>query len=339
MSLSATPTHSSPIRIILCGAGPLGQQILHHLLQRPSLQLVGIIDIDPALQGKSVNELIGTGPDSICVANSLHQVLRQQQADICLIATVSDLKSLAPQALQAMEMGLAVISTCEELSYPWHTDPDLAQQLDTAARKAGVALLGTGVNPGFLMDFLPQTMTAVCQHVECITVQRYQNASTRRIPFQKKIGAALTPEQFESAKKQGSLRHVGLEQSIEMIAGQMGWQLDRIEEDLEPILAEQSVDSVFGLISPGMAIGLRQTARGLQQGKERVLLDFRAAIGHENVDRISVHGVPDIISEIQGGVQGDLATCAITLNACSAVLRSNPGLRTMTDIPTPCWSS
>src|SRR5260370_38033203 len=100
------------------------------------------------------------------------------------------------------------------------------------AKKAKVALLATGVNPGFGMDALPIMMTAVCERVDRVVVNRVQDARIRRLPFQQKIGAGLTTEQFQKKADDGSVRHVGLTESIAMIADAPGWTLDRITRDI-----------------------------------------------------------------------------------------------------------
>ncbi len=230
--------------------------------------------------------------------------------------------------------GLPIVSTCEELIYPWETSPALAAQIDQAAKKANVAVLGTGVNPGFLMDALPVFLTAVCQQVESIRVSRFQNAAFRRIPFQKKIGAGLDIEQFESLKATGKLRHVGLTESVQLIANTMGWKLTKTEDIITPVIAEKEIKTDAMVIPARYAAGVQQIGRGWIDSKEKITLHFKAAVGEpETYDKVEIQGEPIISSTISGGVNGDVATCAIVLNALNQILRIPPGLQTMADMP------
>jgi 4-hydroxy-tetrahydrodipicolinate reductase len=229
--------------------------------------------------------------------------------------------------------GLSIVTTCEELAFPWKTQPAFAKKLDQICKKRKVALLGTGVNPGYLMDFLPTALTAVAQKVNTIKVSRVQDASIRRIPFQQKIGAGLTVDQFRQKEKEGTLRHVGLPESMDYIAARMGWKLTQKSQSLEPVMAETEVTSGYTPIHSGMARGVEQVGRGYMGDKEVITLYFKAAVGEpRSFDKIEVTGEPAISCTIEGGVNGDIATCAITLNSIHSVLASAPGLRTMADV-------
>ena len=209
----------------------------------------------------------------------------------------------------------------------------LAKEMDEAAKANNVAVLGTGVNPGFLMDSLPIVLTAVSQGVESVRVNRFQDAQYRRIPFQKKIGAGLTLDQFEQKKQDGSLRHVGLTESMQMIADRMGWKLDKTEDIISPVIAEKTIETNAMTIQKGKAMGVNQVGRAYQNGKVKIELIFQAAVGEpESYDEVIIEGTPNIHSRIQGGVNGDIATGAITINSIPRVLEAKPGLRTMTDI-------
>ena len=223
---------------------------------------------------------------------------------------------------------------CEELFFPWKTNPEVAKRIDEICRQNGVACVGTGVNPGYLMDLLPTFLSGLCQDVRKVEVWRVQDASVRRIPFQQKIGAGLTLEEFEVKKKAGTLRHVGLPESVDFIAEKLGWKLDRNTESLEPVVAESQIDSGYKPISKGMACGVHQVGRGFVGEQEVITLNFRAAVGEpESYDQVHIDGEPGIHSRISGGVNGDIAMCAITLNAVRSILQASPGLKTMGQIP------
>ncbi|OGV50167.1 MAG: hypothetical protein A2017_18565 [Lentisphaerae bacterium GWF2_44_16] len=321
------------IKVIIMGLGPLGVKTVKFASRR-NLEITGAVDINPSVKGKNLGKHCGIEGLSIPISSSVKEALARAKADVVILTTVSDVKRIVSQIKEIAECGLHVVSTCEELSYPWDAHSEGANEIDGTAKKCGVAVIGTGVNPGFLMDFLPTALTAVCQNVEKIKVSRIQNAQFRRVPFQKKIGAGLTLDEFEAKKNDGSLRHVGLTESIQMIASRMGWKLDRTEDIIEAVIAEKDIVTDAITIKAGNAAGVFQTGRGWSNGKELISLIFRAAVGEpETYDLVEITGEPDIRSKIEGGVNGDIATCAIIINAVKQIIRVSPGLKTMVDIP------
>ncbi|MCF8246019.1 MAG: hypothetical protein K9J37_15180 [Saprospiraceae bacterium] len=327
------------INILQIGIGPLGVKIAQFIDGRAGLKTIAAVDKSPALIGRDLGEVCAGGrPDSyrdgIKIQSSIAEAIKKKKPDVVVLTTVSDMERIVPQIEEILAYGIPVVSTCEELSFPWKTAPKLAQQLDDAAKKAGVAVLGTGVNPGYLMDALPVFLTAVCQDVQSVTVSRFQNAQFRRIPFQKKIGAGLSLEAFQQKIEDGSLRHVGLTESIHLIASRMGWKLERTEDLISPVVAKQKIETEAMTIPKGHATGVRQEGNGYVNGEAKIRLIFQATVGEkESYDEVVIGGTPGIRSKIEGGVNGDVATCAITLNAIPQLLRSAPGLVTMVDIP------
>jgi 4-hydroxy-tetrahydrodipicolinate reductase len=321
-------------RIIQIGLGPLGIKTYRYASGRSDLHIVAAVDKAPSLVGQDLGILAGGEPAGIHVTDDLPGAVIAARPDIAVLTTVSDMERIVSQVEEIVALGIPVVSTCEELSYPWNESPELAERIDTAARKTGVAVLGTGVNPGFLMDSLPSFLTAVSDSVDKVEVNRFQDAQFRRIPFQKKIGAGLDMAEFEAKKRDGSLRHVGLTESLRFIANQLGWKLDRTEDIISPVIATEKIETKDISILQGQAAGVRQVGRGIKGGEEKIRLVFQAAVGEpESYDEIRITGVPEIHSKIIGGVNGDVATCAITLNAIRSVLKAEPGLRTMADVP------
>ena len=316
------------------GIGPLGQMVVRYAIQRGCFKIVGAVDPDPDKAGKDLGELCGIEPLGIIVRSTLSDALAKRSADVALLTTVSSLAAIESQVAELTQAGLSVVSTCEEMFYPWETNPEVAGRIDQMCVANAVACVGTGVNPGYLMDLLPTFLTGLCQDVRKVEVWRVQDASVRRVPFQQKIGAGLTLEEFEVKKTAGTLRHVGLTESADFIAQRLGWKLDRRVETLEPVIAESQIDSGYKPIAKGMARGVHQVGRGFVGDKEVITLNFIAAVGEpESYDQVHIDGDPPIQSRIAGGVNGDIATCAIMLNAVRSILQAAPGLKTMADIP------
>jgi len=327
------------IRIAQIGIGPLGREMTRAIHARPNMEVVAAVDVDPRLQGQDLGELCSLSPLGISVASSAENALRSSHADVVMLTTMSSLYAILPQIEEILKHGLPVVTTCEELTYPWITAPEQAARLDAKAREKGVAVLATGVNPGFMMDTLPICLSAVVRRVDAIKVSRIQDAAHRRLPFQRKIGAGLDLGEFEDKRKSGTLRHVGLTESMHMIGSRFGWKLDHVEEVITPVTAERSITTQNMTIKAGMAAGVQQVGRAFVGSEEKITLVFRASVGEPHPeDTVEILGEPHIVSRVAGGVHGDIATCAIALNAIPVLLKAEPGLRTMIDLPPIAYS-
>jgi len=323
---------TKPWRVLQVGLGPLGIRIANDLQRRRLGDVVTAVDPAPSLVGRPVAELVDGAPAYARVVGSLEQA--PGPFDLAIVATVSDLPGVAPTLRALAARGLAVVSTCEELSWPWERHPALARELDEISRKHGARLLGTGVNPGFVMDALAVAATTACAEVRRIEIHRVQDASTRRLPFQKKIGAGLTTDEFRKQAASGSVRHVGLRESVELVSASLGLRFDRVDEMIEPVLASHGLESAVGTIPAGGVCGVHQEARAHDGSREVIALVFRAAIGEpEARDQIIIEGEPPVELVIPGGLHGDVATSAIVLNSARSLIAARPGLHAMTTLP------
>ncbi len=310
-----------PVRFVQHGLGPIGVAIAS-LALRHCHQLVAAVDTDPAKAGRPAAALIPAAPADIIVEANATAVLNVG-ADIVLHSTQSHLAQVLPQLLPLVDAGLSVISTCEELAFPWHHFPAEAASLDALARSRGAVVVGLGVNPGFVMDLLPIVLTAPCTDVRRVRVERVVEVGVRRLSLQRKVGVGLTPEAFQAGVADGRIGHVGLPQSVAMIAHALGRPLDRIDESIEPVLG-----------SDAKVRGLHQLCQGIRDDVATITLDLTMAAGvaHPH-DTVTVDATPPIRAVIEGGVHGDQATCAIVVNAISTVLASPPGILTAIQLP------
>ncbi len=321
------------IKILQVGLGPLGLNIAKYIAAKESLETIAAVDINPELEGKDLGSLTSDNPTDVIIQSCLENVSDIALVDVVILTTSSSLKAISNQINEILEYNLPIISTCEELVFPWVTDYELASKLNRKAKEKKVAILSTGVNPGFLMDTLPSVLSGVCKDLDHIQVNRVQDARTRRLPFQKKIGAGLILEEFEMKKTDGSLRHVGLTESMHFIAELVGFKFDSTEDVISPIIAEEEITTEHMTIPKGDAMGVRQIGRATYKGEEKIKLVFEAAVGlGDSYDEVIIKGNPNIHSKISGGVHGDIATCSIVLNAIPNVINANPGLRTMKDV-------
>jgi len=322
------------IRVIHYGVGPIGAGIARLLLEKPNVRIVGAIDIDPAKVGQDLGFLIGSGRGlGVTISDRLNSVLRTG-ADVVVHCTSSRLCDVEEQLFQCIDSRISVVSTCEELVYPFHRYPELSDRLDRAARAGRVAILGAGVNPGFLMDRLVLTLASACQRVDTITAKRIVDAKERRLPLQKKVGAGLSPDEFSARVASGEIKHHGLPESIAMIADSLDLRLEEIQETIEPAIADAEVCTEFLKVQPGEVAGIKQTARGRKGDKEIIRLELDIYVGaSEPRDEVQIGGLPDLHCSFPGGLHGDLATAAIVVNSISPLLEAAPGLRTLRDLP------
>jgi 2,4-diaminopentanoate dehydrogenase len=329
------------IRVMHFGLGPIGAAIAQQIATRPGFKIVGGIDTDPAKVGRDLGDVIRLPRRlGVKVSADPQTALKSAKPQIVVLCTSSSIKKVMPQIETILKSKTAIVTTTEELSYPGYTHIRQARQIHGWAKKAGVALLGTGVNPGFAMDALPIALTAVCERVDRIVVNRVQDARSRRLPFQQKIGAGLNLEQFRKKVDDGTVRHVGLTQSIAMIADALGWTLDRITDDIEPKLATLTVASEFLAVDPGYVCGIIQDGVGYRRGDGVIRLHMEAYLGApESYDSIEIVGSPPLSMRLAGGIHGDVATASIVVNSIPHVLKAPPGLHTMRHLPLPSFFS
>jgi hypothetical protein len=296
---------------------------------------VGATDLSADQGGKDLGVVLGLNRKlRIKVDGNPERFVKKAKADVAVLCTSSSLKTIKPQVLALVQRGMHVVTTCEELAFPTPENQSGWREIDKAAAAKKVTVLSTGVNPGFAMDVLPLILTAPCAEVARVSVTRVVDAGTRRLPLQRKVGAGLNLNQFRRAMTEGTVRHVGLPQSVYMIGTALGWKLDKVEETLEPAIAPRDLNTEYLRIGAGMAAGIKQAARGYRDGEVAITLDLQMYVGAEQPrDHILIDGKPPIDMTIAGGVAGDSATAAISVNAIPKVMAARPGLLTMHDIP------
>jgi hypothetical protein len=325
------------INVIIYGCGVMGRKIAQALLTKKSFKIIGAVDIHPGLVGKDLGEFLKPCRRlGIIITKDAARLLAKPQLQAVIHTTTSGLKDVSPQVVECLKAGKNVISTCEELSYPWKRHPRLASEIDALAKKHKATVTGTGINPGFLMDTLPLVLTGPCLEVRSIKVRRMMNSARRRIPFQKKVGTGMTPREFRQKIDSKEITgHVGLLESINMIASALGWTYDKaIELPPKPVIAKKPTQSGLGTVKPGWVIGLISRAYARRNGKDIITLEFCAHAGiRDEYDEILIDGTPPIHERIQGGVHGDIGTVAMTINTIPKAVESLPGLKVMRELP------
>ena len=326
-----------PIKVMQVGLGPIGAGVVHQIASRKGFVMVGAVDIDPTKVGRDLGDVSGIGrPLRVKVTDDISRTIKARRPDVAVLCTRSALKQAVPEFEAVLKLKVPIVSTTEELAYPVKSNAAAARKIDALAKRARVAVLGTGINPGFIMDALPIALTGVCESIRAIEVDRIQDARVRRLPFQKKIGAGLTRDEFMEKVRDGSVRHVGLAESITMIADAFGWKLSKVAEEIHPKLADARVSSEFLTVEPGLVCGLVQDGVGYRSGEPAIKLHMEAYLGApESYDSVRITGTPPLAMKIAGGVHGDVATASIVVNSIPKVIHAAPGLRTMRDMVLP----
>ncbi len=324
---------SKKIRVILFGVGSIGAAIARVLLEQPDFQIVGAVDVDPAKTKCDLGKVVGQRQELGLVISSRVEEALSQRAEVVIQATGSYLTQVLPELQMIVSERHSVVSTCEELAEPWAQNASAADELDRLAKEKRVSLVGTGINPGFAMDVLPLTLTAACQQVNRVRVRRVVDASRRRMQLQKKIGTGLSPAAFAELAARREIRHVGLTESASLIAHGLGWQLDSIQETIEPVIATRRVVTDHFTVDPRFVTGVKQTARGIKAHVERVSLELHMSVdAGESSDEIWIEGHPNLHTVVSG-IHGDLSTAAVVVNAARRIVGARPGLLTMLDLP------
>jgi 4-hydroxy-tetrahydrodipicolinate reductase len=328
------------IKVAQFGLGPIGIETLKLAATKPWVEIIGGIDIDPAKIGKSLADITGNSNlGRVKVCRSLEELLAVGKPDVIFHTSVSKIKAALAQIEPMVRAGISVVSSCEELLYPPLREPELAKEFDALCKKHGARVLGTGVNPGFIMDVIPVCFTGVCRSVSAIHVQRVVNAATRRGPLQKKIGSGLAPAEFEKLFAEGKAGHAGLKDSAALIAHCLGWKISDLTETCKAMVADHDIKTPHVEVKKGQCCGLHQHGELKFNGKLVLALDLKMYLDAPNPhDACQIEGEPSLNIRVDGGVAGDAATVASVVNAAPRILKAAPGLLLMTDIGVPSLS-
>jgi 2,4-diaminopentanoate dehydrogenase len=326
---------SSGVPVVVMGLGDVGRAIARAALARPDLRVLGAVDRDPAIAGRPLGELLGVAAPDAPVVRDPEALLRAGRGGVVLHAAGSRFEEVLPELTRAVRAGMSVVSTCEELAWPWLRSEEAAEALDRLCEAQNVAVLGTGVNPGFVLDRLPALLGQAATAVRHARALRVVDAAGRRPALQRKIGAGLTEEAFHEAAERGEVGHVGLAESAALLCAGLGLALDEVEEEVVPLVAQEDDESPGAVVRVrrGQVAGVQQTARVFAEAREVVRLELVIAMGAEDPrDEVELDADPPLRLLVPGGVPGEAATVAAVVNAVAAVTELR-GLVTVLDLP------
>ncbi len=321
------------MRVAIAGLGPIGSLIVRVLADREDVTLVGAVDIDPRKVRKDLGIVAGLEKKlGVSVSGSWEDVI-PAKPDIAILATTSSFPLVADQAFPLLDVGIHVVTTCEEAVFPLKMFPEYVRQVDVIARTGGAVFLGVGVNPGFMMDYWPSIAAALLPRVDKVRVERRVDLSKRRARLQEKLGAGLKPEEVQERVNQRSIGHVGLSVSAHMLAYALGWEIEEWGETFDILVATEPVPWHKGEMEPGLVKGLRQTLTAKVKGEERIRLTLEMSLGIENPgDTVEIEGPVPLKVHVDP-ISGDWATASVVANALPIVMNAPAGFHTLLDLP------
>ena len=332
------------VKVAIWGFGAMGSGMAKMLLTKKGVDIIGVCDMHPARAGKSIFQVLGVergDREDVIIKANIDEVLTEKCCDICLCATDSFTKNAFPKLKSVLEKKINVISTAEEMSYPQAKNPELAAELNRVAKENGVTILGTGINPGLIMDLLVVCLTGCMTEVTHVEAKRVNSLSPFGPAVMEEQGVGMKVEAFNAGVKDGSLAgHVGFIESVNMIADSMGWKVDKFEQQMAPIVTTVDRKSPYGFAAAGDVAGVNMTGQGYVDGEVKIDMIHPQQIEPEmegtfTGDYITIKGIPEVNMSIKPEVDGGLGTIAMCVNMIPHVINANPGLKTMIDLPVP----
>jgi 4-hydroxy-tetrahydrodipicolinate reductase len=328
------------IKVAVWGTGMMGQGLLGYILDRPKdVELVGAIVTSPAKEGKPVGELLGRDCD-IRMTTDAAAVLAKKPDVVC-VCTQSNLHEVSEQVEACVTAGANVLCIAEKLAFPWASDPDWAERFEDLAMDHDVSILGTGINPGFILDALIVAWSSICLRIDRIEAERVNDLSPFGPTVMQSQGVGTTVEEFERGVADGTIvGHIGFPESINLIASAIGWDIDEIVETREPIITSVPRETPHVKVAPGDVCGCRHIGRGYSEGELKIELVHPQQIhpgleGIETGDYIRIIGDPEVHMANKPEIPGGKGTYASTGNYIPLIIDAPAGILTVTDLPIP----
>ncbi len=333
------------VKVVIWGFGAMGSGMAEVLLRKKGVDIVGVCDIHPDRVGKSIFGVLGVPQKDrkdIVINADIHKVISKGSADVVLLATDSYTRKTFDKIKLIVELGINVISTAEEMAYPKAKEPKLAEEIDKLAKANGVSVLGTGINPGLMMDLLVILMTGACTDVEYVKAERVNSLSPFGPAVMEEQGVGITLDEFNKKSAVGHLAgHVGFNESVTMICDAIGWKLDKaVEQTMAPIVSNVLRKTKYAEVKPGNVAGCTMKGFGHVGGKLAVEMIHPQQIepqleGTDTGDYVVIKGTPNINLANKPEVPGGIGTIAMCINMIPQIINARPGLHTMIDLPVP----
>lgn len=332
------------LKVAIWGFGAMGSGMAKMILKKQGFEIVGVCDLNPNYLNKSMFTILNMENPynyDVIIKSNIDEVVQTKSCDIVLLATDSYTSKAFPKIIQLLEKQVNVISTAEEMAYPAAGESLLAKKMDEVAKANNVTVLGTGINPGMMMDLLVVAMTGVMEELNHIEVSRINSLS----PFGKTVmeeqGVGLSLHEFNEKMNQGKMAgHVGFLESVHMIAKGIGQEIQSFEQGMEPIVTDIDRKSPYGFAAKGNVAGVGMSAKAKTNKNINIIMNHPQQIepelaGVNTGDYITIKGTPEVNLSITPEIDGGIGTIAICVNMIPHVINAKSGLKTMLDLPVP----
>ena len=314
----------------------MGSRMVEFVLQKEELELVGVIVRSEDKIGKDIGEVLGWKKKVGVKCYSSDYAFKNINSDVMLHAAVSFVPQVWEQIKGAVNARINVITIAEEMGYPFVKYPRLSKEIDDAAKRNKVSVLGSGINPGFAMDYVVLALTGILPDVKKIKVTRLINFAPFGQSIQNNIGIGMKPEEFKKGVASGKMPvHIGLPECIYMLSHALNWKIDKIKETREPVVAKKQIRVLgYKSVHAGRVSGFNQRAIGYYKGEEKIILEELGRVDPKLDYRntIYINGRYCNLIESVNVPSGDLTTTSHAVNLIPIVFRARPGLLTMLDL-------
>lgn len=315
------------LRVLHFGLGEIGIGIARESATSGRLVSVGAVDLDPAKTGRPLAALWGASGGPTVRSTMAEALADAGDVDVVFHCAGSHIDAIEADLLALLNAGCNVVTTAEELIWPYGRQDAAAARLDEAARRAGVTLFAAGVNPGFLLDRLPAYLSSMTLGPRAVRARRLVDLSRRRVALRRKMGVGENASAVREKTRTFSMGHAGFPESLRYLAAALGWSLGEVVQTLEPVVADVRVERGGEVVEPGCVLGLAHTARATSPDGREISYSLTMRLDcEEPFDEIEIDGRPPVVVRFPSGLQGDMATLASAINACSFVVTAEPGL-------------
>ncbi|HEX5826759.1 MAG TPA: hypothetical protein VFY23_04505 [Candidatus Limnocylindrales bacterium] len=329
-----------PIRVLLVGYGSANRAVMELALQRPWLEVTGIVVRSAARDGEPASQRVPGAPGGLRCSTDLAGTIAAARADVAIVATHTKLADVLPILEVVAASRTPIVCTAEDLAYIEAADsPEAARIIELAAAN-GVPIVANGANPGFVLDLWPLTLTGLAWDVERLRARRIVDVSVFGPRVRASLGIDITPDEFRAGIADGSVvGHAGFPESLRVLANAMGRTLERIEVVSEPLLADRPLTLPDGaVVQPGRTAGADQRATGWYAGEPWLEISMTLHVdppsaGLTPTDRIELTGRHGLKVTVDPGCRALLSTAAMLVNGLPRAVAAPAGVYRPGDLP------